>query len=148
MSSIETELDDIVTDEIDNLSNVFNQLALSIFSLESYDSDLYILAKILDHDNLVKVIDYFDGDTIKIPQKDEYRNAYLLAVCFFLKEKKNWSWQKIRETLKLDELNGISTISLGKKINVLREALHFDMKQLLDKIEIDIEDNILKGIKL
>jgi len=45
---------------------LLRKLTLIIYSLESgSDNDLYMLAKLLPNDNLINLIDFYDGDDLK-----------------------------------------------------------------------------------
>jgi hypothetical protein len=123
---------------------IFSQLALYIYYLESQktDSDLYVLAKIIPEDHVKKIINYFSssekGSTLKLPSIDEYRKAYLLGVCYFLKEIKKWEWTRIKDFLPLPEQYQeiLSPISIGKKINQISENLNKELVNLLVKCDI------------
>jgi len=125
--------------------NVFNQLFLYICGLESKDcpSDLHILAKLLKTEDIKKIIDYFDGDLIRIPRKEEYRMSMLVALCFFLKVIKGYDWADIKDFINLSENNAdiLSTISIGRKINNIQDTLGKDIIKALQSLKIDnIED--------
>jgi hypothetical protein len=103
--------DEILTEQI------FNQLTLYIFSLNSDQHDLYLLAKLLDNDSLQKIISYYDGDILRLPTREEYKTNILTALCFWLKTFKGYSWFEIKDYLKIPENNKdlLSSISIGEK---------------------------------
>lgn len=131
--------------------NVFNQLALYIYQLETKNSntDLYYLAKILDQENLIKLVSYYDGDILKMPTKDELRTCTLVALCFYLKEYKGWDWTEIKSFVNLPENNKelLSSISLGRKINNIKDSLNKDIRKLLKKVKIDNQGDLLKNFE-
>lgn len=125
-------------DEVLN-NEIFNELLLYIYSLESGTSDLYMLAKILPEESLQKLITYYDGDIIKLPSREEYKNHTLVALCFWLKVFKNYNWIEIKEYLKIPENNKdmLSSISIGNKINKIKRILGDDLIEALEKADTE-----------
>jgi len=112
-------------DTLDN-KELFNQLLFYIYAINNTTSDIYMLAQLLPDEYLTKLIFYFDGDTIKLPSKKEYKILLLTALCFWLKEFKNLSWNEIKQIIDFDILEKsieISTISLGNKIIKLKKQM-------------------------
>jgi len=123
--------DDVLTEQI------FNQLTLYIYSLNSDQHDLYLLAKLLDTENLQKLIGYYDGDILKLPTREEYKTSILTALCFWLKTFKGYSWSEIKEYLNIPENNKdiLSSISIGGKINRVKESLGKDLLEALEQTD-------------
>ena len=123
----------------DDSEKVFNQLAFYIYSLDSNQHDLYILAKILSSEDLQKLISYYDGKHIKIPTNEKYEECLLVSLCFYLKEIKGWDWVEIKKFMDLPEKHKkhISTISLGGKINKIKKRLNSDLKTLINTLSIE-----------
>jgi hypothetical protein len=119
---------------------ILNQIILFIYYLESSSSqsDLFILGRLLPHDQLYKLIAYYDGDILKMPSKDEFKKSYILAVSFYLKEIKNWNWEDIKKILpdaqQYEEFT--SSISLGKKIGQIKEKMNKELYKLLKDLNI------------
>lgn len=116
---------------------VFNELILYIYALESKDNDLYMLSRLLPEEYLQKLISYYDGDILKLPSREEYKTCVLTALCFWLKTFKGYSWFEIKEYLKIPDNNKdlLSSISIGGKINKIKENMGSDLLNNLDKIE-------------
>jgi hypothetical protein len=123
--------DDILNEQ------VFNELILYIYALESKDNDLYMLSRLLPEEYLQKLISYYDGDILKLPSREEYKTCVLTALCFWLKTFKGYSWFEIKEYLKIPDNNKdlLSSISIGGKINKIKENMGSDLLSNLDKIE-------------
>lgn len=123
--------DEILTHQI------FEELSLYIYSLESKDTDLYMLAKLLDKDSLQKLIAYYDGDILKIPSHENYKTCILTALCFWLKTFKGYTWTEIKDYLNIPENNKdlLSSISIGGKINKVKDNLGSDLIKMLEKVE-------------
>lgn len=107
---------------------------------ENRHHDLYLITKILPEKYISSLVNYFNGDYIKIPKKDEYIRLRLLAVCFFLKESQGWSWDRIKMFLNIagkeKDFDEFSSISLGNKINKIKESLTEDLKDIIENCEI------------
>jgi hypothetical protein len=144
--SIKKTINEYLALEKQTSESIFTQLFLYICSLETKDSpsDLYILGKLLKTEDIKKIIDYFDGDLIRIPRKEEYRNAMLVSLCFFLKVIKGYSWADIKDFISLPENSSdiLSTISVGRKINSIQDSLGNDIIKALQNMEIDNIDTL------
>lgn len=132
-------LDKYFRQEQQSTEQTFNQLAMYVYSLDSDNNDLAILAKILDEENLKKLIEYYDGKHIKPPTKKKFQECLLVSLCFYLKEIKGWNWSEIKNFMDLPDKykDEISTISLGGKINKIKSRLQNDLKNLVQTIPIE-----------
>lgn len=128
---------------------ILETLSLYIYQKQCNSNDLYILAKILPEGTLSNLIAYYDGDRLNLPTKEEYQNSKILAVSFFLREIKKWSWEEIRQFLDLPEedIDMINSYSLGKKIAAIKDELNYDIEKLVNQLkdrisEYELEDFI------
>lgn len=139
--SIKKSIDEYLALEKQTADNVFTQLFLYICSQESPNSpsDLYILGKLLKPGDVKSIVDYFDGDSIRIPRKEEYRVSMLVALCFYLKVIKGYDWGDIKDFINLPENSSdiLSTISIGRKINNISANLGKDIIKALQGLEIE-----------
>lgn len=140
-SSIKELLDSYFKTQEKADKEILNQIILYIYYLDSnsLDSDLFILARLLPSDLLYKLISYYDGDILKMPSKEDFKKSFITSVCFYLKEIKNWEWKEIKEFFPSNEeyIELISSISIGKKINKIKETLGNDLMKLLKNLKID-----------
>lgn len=141
-SSIQERLYEFLENDTEVQNQILFQLALLIYQMELPDTDLYLLAKMLPLDSLIEIIDYYDGEQIKLPNKKEFRNCFLLATTFYLKEIRGYDWEKIKQILSLptNDKDFFSPISLGKKIKKIKENLRSRFFKLLKKTEISKEE--------
>jgi len=142
-SLIQKRIDEFVDEEQVINREILNRLSLYLYASNLPDSDIYFLAKIFEDDVLIKLVTYADGEPIILPDKVEFRNNYLVGICFYMKEVLNMNWNEIKEVLSLPEKDRdlISSISIGKKINKIKEKFGHDIEVLLKKIKItDIRD--------
>lgn len=142
---------------------IFNILSFFIYQLEAGETDLFMLAKLLENKDLRKIIKYYDGDSIRMPSVEKHKECELLAFTFFMREIKKKSWNDIKQILKLPENfeNEISSISLGKKhteikkkineetINILKQTLKdsIESQKILKSLEDITEENFNDVIK-
>lgn len=134
---LQKALDDyFATDDILN-EQLFNELSLYIYSLDSRNNDLYMLAQLLDTNSLQKLIVYYDGDTLRLPSREAYKTSVLTALCFWLKVFKGYNWQEIKQYLDLPDVHKdiLSSISIGGKINKIKEILGIELVEKLSAID-------------
>jgi len=138
---IKDRIDEFFDEERKNNETLLEQLTLYIYGLdEGNETDLYILAKILPQEYLNKLINYCDGDSLKLPSKEEYRKKYLLIVCFYMKEILGYEWARIKKVLNLPEndVKMLSTISIGHQITKIKKSLNKDLRKMMeDKLPED-----------
>ncbi len=154
--SIKKSISEYVTLEKQTAESIFTQLFLYICSLESKNfksknfktddeqSDLYILGRLLKSEDVKKIIDYYDGDYIRVPRKEEYRISMLVALCFFLKVIKGYEWDDIKDFINLPEnaSDTLSTISIGRKINNIQKQLGKDLVKTLQGLDLKNVDEL------
>ena len=104
----------------------------------------------LHRENDKPAIEYFNGDIIKIPTKVEYRESLFLSLCFYLKEVRGWNWIQIKEYINLSEADKelLSSISLGKKINAIKDHMGKDMMDLIKNMDIEQLQDVLNGVQI
>lgn len=80
-------------------------LLLFIFSRNERYSTLSELAYILDHDNFVKFIKYYEGQTITVPTKDEITKSLrvLMLYQYYVIEEKGWKESLVKAGFSEDE---------------------------------------------
>lgn len=128
----------------------FNRAYLFISSLEDPRSDLAHLAVILPEDKypgaLKALIDFFDGQPVHFPSKEKSREAFLLAIVYYLYEIKKISWDNIKLMIDFDTLfKGYSLLSLGKRMVKIRKAMqrgHKDIGLDLERIPLDAQTTV------
>lgn len=134
--------------EKESTEKIFHQLALIIYQQQTSENDLYVLAKILKEEDLISLISYYDGDTLKIPTKKEYRESLFLVIVFFLKEIQGKSWNEIRDILDLSEKSGnLSTISLGKKLSLIKDEMRGQLEKFLKGVDSKSLESLIEKAK-
>ena len=124
-------------------TEILKQLQLYIYGMDSSDSDLYMLAKILPEEYLDKLVDYFDGGTLTFPSKENMRVLKMVAIVYFLKKIKGLPWKKIRELLNIEEDSNINTSTFSRRIDKIDDHLKQTFKVLLDRMSQEDVEKIL-----
>jgi hypothetical protein len=128
--------------EQENDKQILNQLAFMVFAEQYPKNDLYVLGKILPEDSLLELIHYYDGAVLRIPTKQDYRDAMLLIMAYWLKEVRKWSWDQIKNELK--GATDASMVVLSRKVNELTETLDQRMKEMLGALDTGSEQELLQ----
>lgn len=137
---LKKKLENYLLQDLKKSQEIFDQLSLYVYQHEAKEVDLYILAKLLPHEYLVKLISFFNGDIIKVPTKEQFKNCYLIAICFYLKETKQLTWLQIRNKLNLSE-EEFNTYGIGRRIENIKKDLSKDLLLALNKLK-EKEENI------
>lgn len=144
---IHERIDEFLEKEKKCNKNLLNQLTLYIYALESIENenDTYLLAKLLPPEILIRLISYYDGDSLKLPTKEQFSKAYLVAIAMYLKEILEYDWVKIKKLLNLpeNEKDSLSSISIGRRINTIKAKFNNDIHKLLNNLDIE-DEQILK----
>lgn len=148
-TSIQNKLEEYFNKSKDSDEKIFYQLMLYIFGLDSKQHDLYLLAKILPIDQVIKIVNYFSGDTLKFPTKDELYFLYLTSICYYLKCIKGMNWSEIKEFINLPEKDKdlISPISLGYKINAVNDEMSRELKNILKNVKTQDYKELIQKLK-
>lgn len=148
-NAIQQKLEAYFKSQDESEEKIFYQLMLYIFGLESKQHDLYLLVKVLPIDHLITFINYFGGDTIKIPSKEISQKSFLVAICYYMKCIKGMTWTEIKESLDLPEKDRdmISSISLGYSINALNDNMTKDLKEILKQVKTRDYKELLESLK-
>jgi len=147
-SLIKQKIEKYLKLEKETSEQILQALTLYIYEVDSQKNDLHILAKLLKEEDIIKLVSYFNGDILKIPLKDDYRRCKLLAASFFLKVIKGWEWHQIRKYLNIEDIDDteFSSISLGKKINNIKDDMTLEFLKSLKNIDIEILQKFKKDL--
>lgn len=139
--SIEEKLKEYFKLEKQKDQGILNQIILFVYFLESQStqSDLFILGRLLSSQDLYKLISYFDGDIIKMPSKEEFKKAYIVAISYYLKEIKHLDWNEVKTFLPETEdfAEYTSPTSLGRRVSQVKEKMTRELFKLINELDID-----------
>lgn len=122
---------------------LFTIIGLIIYSYQNKfsSSDLYMMAKLIEDndsakDYFTKLVNYYDGDVIKMPSKEELRYNQMLGITWYLKDFKGWGWVEVKKFMALPkyfEEEFFSSISFGKKIASIKDEINKELLLVLQK---------------
>jgi len=129
---LEAQLDDLFRDPKETNSDTLMKILSIILFKNIHDTTLMDLFKVLgqDYDMFSKIVTLFSDRTIHFPNKEELDEQLLIAVCFYYKEVRNYSWSAIKEILPVE----ISSVSYSAKIRSVNKFLREEMSKLFEEL--------------
>jgi len=119
-----------------NLS-IINSISFLIYEIENNDkNDLFILSKLLDEQSLINIINYYNGTTIRLPSKLEYKRNLILSLYFYLVEIKGYDFKQASQIIKdkagyeIEEHDHL----FGKKLKAIKDKLKERVLQMLEEL--------------
>lgn len=132
-------------DVINKINNVFEEenkvlldtITFMVYEIENSDkNDLFMLTKLLDDKSLTNLIDYFNGNTIRVPTKEQFKISSILAYMFYLTDIKQMSFQEAKDSLKdigID-ISG-QEVLVGKRLSSIRRKLTIKLMEIVKEME-------------
>lgn len=120
-----------------NAFELLETLKALIYRKSSDRHDLFYLYKVFPEDLIIKLIDFYNGASIRIPSKKEYRDLLILVISFYLKEIEGRDWAYIKNVLSVDSSFSINGNSLGKKIAEIKKEMTADLYNLFQDIKLN-----------
>lgn len=120
-----------------NLS-LINSISFLVYEIENNDkNDLFMLSKLLDEQSLTNIINYYNGTTIKLPTKLEYKRNLTLALYFYLIELKGFTFAQASEILKNQTGFEIeeNEKSIGLRLKYLKDKLKVRVLQIIEELK-------------
>lgn len=101
---------------------------LSIVMFDRFDESIgKMYATVNDIDLFSKIVNTFSGMTIKIPERQEFKDAITLGLSYYYREIKKMKWEDIKKELPYEDNLSIKT---GRKLVKLNSSI----KQKLDDL--------------
>jgi hypothetical protein len=116
------------------LEKFLNIVSIIIYSNENC-KDVSNLFSVIPINDFVKVINVFDGRTVRFPTKEELKEAIELALLFYYKNIKGVTSYKDIKSLNIIDSKDFSSISIGKKLNKLDKKLSEKILNLFLEME-------------
>ena len=99
----EQKLGDVFTDRKKEDMDIFLSI-LSIIMLEKFDENISKMYSTVNDINMfTTLINTFSGLTIKIPEREEFKNAVTVALSYYYKEVKKMKWSEIEKELPYED---------------------------------------------
>lgn len=125
----EEQLNDLfLTSDNSEVDQVIRTLSLIIHAEEGFKNknDLIELYNLLGLEGFVSVLSLFEKRTITFPSMEIIRENIILAVIFYYKEMKNYSWSEIKDIVPFE----FSSISYAFKLKKLNSFIVDQMKEI------------------
>lgn len=104
---------------------------LSLVVFNRFNSNIGKLYSILDDlESFTKIIDAFSDQMFKFPNKDEFKQALVLALVYYFKEIKKMNWIEVQKQIPYEK---DIPIHYGKKI----VSLHKEIKKQIQNLTIE-----------
>ena len=99
---MKSQIIDLLNDmsESDEAQNIFRIVSFLIFSFDkNIKYDMSIILKTLTEDQVVKLVNYFDGQPIHLPSKKDYKKYLIVSIYYYLMTIKNYSFGEVTKFL-------------------------------------------------
>lgn len=115
-------------------SMFFHIISLLLYSREN--DQLSTLYKEVGKEKFSEIIDSLGGQTIHLPNREEYKDVTLVALCYYLKEIKGRSWKEIHDIIPFDNIN---SVKYGKWIARLSRDIKSQISEVFHKLETETD---------
>lgn len=122
-----------------NAGQFLNHLSLWVYANNS-NSDLPALAEVLEEDQLIKLVNFFDGADVKIPTKHELKECQLSIILFYYREILGFDWLDIKKRLNLPEIDKkpfFNSVSMSRKVSKIKNQMQTDLMQTFESLSED-----------
>lgn len=90
------------------------------------------LYNLLGTEKFMEVIELLSGKTVKFPTKSDFKETIQIALCFYLRQYRDLSWDEIKEVIQDDEL---SSVKLGVRVQQLQRFIeHYNENRIKKEI--------------
>lgn len=121
-SVFQQKINDIMKED-DILDLIDCLIKLQMFKNSEKDEKKLILVelyKLLGTSKFMDMMDICSGKTIKFPSKEDFKETIQIALCYYYKQFKDYSWDDIKALINDEDL---SSVKLGIKIQQLQRFI-------------------------
>lgn len=133
-----TKLEAYVKAETKNRKDLLESLTLAVYSESSEQSDLYLLAKVFNTNELVKLVRNFPGKTITVPTNTEFLHNFLVVIVYILykieKLPKKFIISKLRTA---ENLSDVNLRHVFRKVNSMQKNMAGILLKFSESININ-----------
>lgn len=119
MSIENDQIDQLFSKKKDSEMDVILKILSIIIYQTSHSTDVVEIYNLLGTEKFSQLVMLLDGRKINLPSLLEFRESLILALIYYYKEMKNYSWEDVKNKIPFD----ISNISYGIKIKQLNNYL-------------------------
>ena len=106
--------------------DIFFEAINLILSISIKNRDMLEIYKILGLENFIKLVNFFDGKTIKVFEQKEFQESFMLALYYYMREIEKKSWAEIKEECNFE----VQTIKYGIRLKKLNEYIKNQLNDL------------------
>ena len=110
-----------------------------VFEYETKQHDLYYMSKILSLEQIIDLVEFYNGAEMRIPSKKEFRESLALVVSLHM-EMNGHSWEEIKTVLGLRDKDYFNSISIGEKMKTIKEGIKQKIHKLIGKKGSEIDE--------
>ena len=110
-----------------------------VFYFFTKQHDLYYMSKILSLEQIIDLVEFYNGAEMRIPSKKEFRESLALVVSLHM-EMNGHSWEEIKTVLGLRDKDYFNSISIGKKMKTIKEGIKQKIHKLIGKKGSEIDE--------
>lgn len=103
------------------------RLVTIIIAEQAPSDDMVALYNLLPMDQFVRVINLFDGRSVRFFSRKDIEEALILALCFYHKEIEGLDWKDITAKMPF----ALSPVAYGGRIKRLSQTLRLQMAQIM-----------------
>lgn len=108
---------------------LLNIVSMMVHSREG-NTDMSRLYNAVGLENFSKVIDLFDGRTVKFTTKDNFRELLILALCWYYRDMQGMDWNQIQEIMPFE----INPVSYGIRLSRFSRDVHESVQEAFAQI--------------
>lgn len=119
-------------------------IRLNMFKNAEKDEKLLVLAELynlLGVEKFMDVMELLGGKTIKFPSKSSFKETIQIALCYYYRQYKNYSWDQIKELIQDDDL---SSVKLGVRVQQLQRFIETNMEKIARKEILEYVESMKK----
>lgn len=122
MTIFQKNINDIMKDNV-STDLIEDLIRLNMFKNAEKDEKQLVLVELynlLGIEKFMEVMDLLAGNTIKFPNKADFKETIQIALCYYYRQFKDYSWDQIKNLINDDE---ISSAKIGAKVQQLQRFI-------------------------
>ena len=145
-SLLQKQLDSFFKQEKKDTKELLYKISLLMYQSESPDTDIYNIHHIIDSDTISRLINYYDGKPINLPDKKKWKECLIMVISYYFKYVKNMKWNEIKKMLHIpvDELKVNDSISIGLKLKSFTKKIQIEFEDAIRNLE---DKEVIKALK-
>lgn len=124
MTLFQQSINDIMKDNTAK-ELVKDLIRLQMFKNAEKDEKLLVLVELynlLGMEKFMDVMDILGGKTLKFPNKTDFKETIQIALCYYYRQFRDYSWDDIKTLIQDEEL---SSVKLGIKVQQLQKFISY-----------------------